>query len=271
MAITSFIPSIWEQALLTEFRGVSVAEMITTAPTEVAGGKAIFNKVSGGTIKDYTGTVSYDDVTTTPIELIYDIKKYFAIQLDDVDKVQAKGEVLSVVAHEKALDLKEVVDGDVFAKAVAKCTTANKIGSLASKVDLNTKKVYDLIVDLGVKLSKKKVPTANRFVLASAEYVQELAKDTRFGYNYTILENGIVQGATVNGMTVIQTEDVPANTIIVLHKSAIGMGKELDQVEALRREGSFADSIRGLMVYGLEALREDAIAVANVEFATTNA
>lgn len=266
MAITSFIPSVWESALMTEFRGVSVAELITTAPVEVSGGKAIFNKVSGGTIKDYTGEVVYDDLTTAPVEVIYDIKKYFAIQLGDVDKVQAKGEVLSVVAGEKALDLKEVVDASVFAKAIAKCPTPNKIGTVAVKIDLNTKKAYDLIVDLGVKLSKKKVPNSGRFVLASSEYIQELAKDSRFGYNYTVLANGIVQGATVNGMTVIQTEDVPANVILCLHKSAIGMGKELQQVEAIRREGSFADAVRGLMVYGLESLRDDSIALANVEF-----
>ncbi|WP_346874228.1 hypothetical protein [Clostridium sp. UBA5988] len=268
MAITSFIPSIWEQSLITNFRGVSVANLITTPPTKVEGGKAIFNQVSGGTIKDYTGSVDYDSITTAPKEVVYDKKKYFAITLDDVDRVQAAGELLNPVVKEKALDLKEVVDADVFAKAISVCPTGNKIGTTAAKIDLNTKKVYDLIVDLGVKLSKKKVPNSNRFVLASSEYVQELAKDPRFTSNFTILENGIVQGASVNGMTVVQTEDLPANTILCLHKSALGFGMEIDDVEALRLQTSFADAVRGLEVYGIGDLRPDGIAMAYVEFKT---
>lgn len=268
MSIASFIPSIWEQALITEFRGVSVTDMITTAPTRVEGGKAIFNVVSGGTIKDYTGTVEYDGATTEPLELVYDQKKYFALTIDDVDKVQANGEVLNVLAGEKALDMKEAIDTAVLGLYASKCPTANTIGTTGAKVDLKTTKVFDVIVDLGVKLSKKKVPMANRFVIASAEYVQELAKDTRFADNFNVLPNGIVQGATVNGMTVIQCEEAPANTILCMHKSALAFATQLDQVEALRREGSFADAIRGLQVYGMKELRVNGIAKAFVEFKT---
>lgn len=268
MSIASFIPSIWEQALITKFRGVSVTSMITTPPSRVEGGKAIFNVVSGGTIKDYIGKVEYDDAATEPIELIYDQKKYFALKLDDVDKVQAAGEVLNTLAGEKALDMKEAVDTAVLTLYATKCPTANKIGTTAAKIDLNTKKVYDVIVDLGTKLSKKKVPNANRFVLASSEYVNELAKDTRFADNYNVLPSGILQGATVNGMTVIQCEEVPANTILCVHKSAMGFATQLEEVEPLRLEGSFSDAVRGLQVYGLKEIRTDGIAAALVEFKT---
>ena len=65
------------------------------------GEKAIFNTVSGGTVKDYEGTISYEDATTTPIELAFDQKKYWAIKLDDVDKVQAAGPVLTVLHKKK--------------------------------------------------------------------------------------------------------------------------------------------------------------------------
>ena len=35
MSISSFKKTVWEEALLTEFRGVSVANIITTAPTRI--------------------------------------------------------------------------------------------------------------------------------------------------------------------------------------------------------------------------------------------
>lgn len=275
MSIASFKKTVWEESLLTEFRGVSVANVITTAPTRVEGEKAIFNKISGGTIKDYTGTVEYDDVATAPIELPFDIKKYFAITLDDVDAVQAVAPVLGQVAQEKALDLKEVQDGLVFAKAVATAKSTNVIGSKSTPIKIYSSpsdpddSAYDRTVDLSVKLSKNKVPMAGRYLIASAEYVQQMAKDTRFADNFSVLPNGVLQGATVAGFTIIQSEDVPAGTAIALHKSAIGYATQLDKVEALRREGSFSDAVRGLQVSGLTTLRDNAIAVLYYTLDTT--
>lgn len=262
MAITTFKPSVWETALITAFRGISVTNMITTAPTRVEGEKAIFNVVSGGTIKDYDGKtpIAYDDASTTGIELPYDQKKYFALQLDDCDAAQAAGSVLSVLAQEKAYDIKEAVDTAVLAGMLAAAPTANKIGTSAAKKSITTPSAaYDYIVDLGTVLSKKKVPIANRFVIASAEYINTMAKDTRFATNFNVLPNGIVQGATISGMTIIQCEEVPAGTVIAAHKSAFGFGEQINKVEALRLEGVFADAIRGLVQYGKVALRPDAI------------
>lgn len=272
MSISSFVPTVWEKELLTQFRGIAVANLITTAPTRVEGGKAIFNKVSGGTIKDYTGTVDYDELATAPIELTYNIKKYWGITLDDVDAVQAAAPLLSTIAGEKALDLKEAIDESVFAKAVDSVTSANTIGSKSAKKAITApEQAYDFIVDLGTKLSKKKVPMASRFVCASAEFINLLAKDKRFCDNFNVLPNGIVQGATINGMTIIQTEDAPANTVLCLHKSAIGFATEMDKVEAIRLQNSFADAVRGLQVTGLETLRPEGIAVLYYEVSEAQA
>ena len=263
MSITSFIPSVWETALLTAWRGVSVANVITTAPTRIEGGKAIFNSVTGGTVKDYSGTISYDDVATQPVELTYDQKKYWAVKLDDVDKIQAAGPVLNALANEKALDLKEAVDKDLLAEMAKIPTSGNKqlIGTTGAKTSITTpSQAYDLIVDLGTILSKNKTPIAGRFVIASAEYVNMMAKDPRFADNFNVLPNGILQGATINGMTIIQCEEVPANTVLAVHKSAFGYGEELNETEALRLENSFSDAVRGLAVYGRVALRTKGIA-----------
>ena len=46
MSIASFKKTVWETALMTAWRGVSVADIITTPPSEIKGEKAIFNIVS---------------------------------------------------------------------------------------------------------------------------------------------------------------------------------------------------------------------------------
>lgn len=263
MAITTFKKDVWEAALMTAWRGISVTDLITTPPTRVEGKKAIFNVVSGGTVKDYTGTVTYDEAGTEPIELEYNKKKYWALKIDDCDAVQAAGPVLTVLAGEKALDLKEAIDTDTLAEMAKIPTASNKqlIGTTSAKISIDSpSKAYDYIVDLGTILSKNKCPMSNRFVLASAEYINLMAKDVRFADNFNVLPNGILQGATINGMTVVQCEEVPANTVLCVHKSAFGFGKQLDKTEALRLEGSFSDAVRGLAQYGRVALRTKGVA-----------
>ena len=39
MAVTNFIPTIWEARFLEKFHERSVAELITTAPTKIEGNK----------------------------------------------------------------------------------------------------------------------------------------------------------------------------------------------------------------------------------------
>ena len=266
MAITSFIPSVWESALLTEFRGVSVVDTITTKPSRIEGGKAIFNRVSGGEIKDYDGTVSYDDVDTTPVELVYDKKKVVALKIDDVDAVQAAGDVLQTLVADKALQMAEVQNGIVFDEAINKVPTSNRIGTKSAKKQITQPfQAYDAVVALGVKLSKHKVPKTNRFLIASDEFVQLMARDERFVDNFNVLPNGVVEGGTIAGFTVIINEGLPEGTALALHKSALGYGMELDKTEALRLEGSFSDAVRTLQVSGVTTLREEGLAAFHYE------
>ena len=77
MAVTTFIPQIWEARLLSKFHERSIADVITTAPTKVEGNKVIFNKVSDVAINPYTGTVNFEELTTSKVELSLDNKNYW--------------------------------------------------------------------------------------------------------------------------------------------------------------------------------------------------
>lgn len=259
MSLVSFKRTVWETALITAFRGISVAEVITTPPSEIVGEKARFNVVSGGKVKDYTGTVEYDEAATDPIDLAFDKQKYWALKVGDVDKIQAAGDVLRQTAEEKALDIKEAIDNDVLTSMSKIATTENKqliTGSITTPAQ-----AYDSIVDLGTVLDKNKVPNFNRYICASAEFVNLMSKDPRFVDNFNVLPNGMLQGASVGGFTIFKTEDGPASKVVANHKSAYGFAKQLDETEALRLEGSFSDAMRGLVNYGHIAIRPSGISV----------
>ena len=249
MAVTTFIPTIWEARLMAKFHERSVAEVITTAPTKIEGNKIIFNKVSDVAIKDYEGSVSFDDLTTSKVELPLDIKKYWAFKVDDVDAVQAAGNLIDPHVSEAAFGLQEATDAAVFAEALK---TSNEVTG---------EKAYDIIVKANTQLNKNKVPKADRYIVINAEVLEDLQLDSRFTEHYTILENGIMEGAKINGVQLVFSEELNGGSyaIVALHKSAIGFGKQLQETEAMRLQNSFADGVRGLQVCGTKILREEAI------------
>ena len=265
MAVDNFKPTLWEGALLHNFHNTSVVDVLTTKPSDVKGEKIIFNRIGEGTLKDYEGKVDWDDIQTVPTEMTFTQKKYFAFALDDVDKAQLKADVMKATTAEHAAILAETIDAYILDKISKGVKTSNKIGLVGDKKAIDKTNIYDYIVDLGTLLSKQKTPKTDRFVVVNAEILGLLSKDDRFTRNPQILANGVVANAKINGMTVIETEELPDNQIIAIHKSASGYAKQVSGMEAMRLQSSFADGIRGLTVYDGVVLRPEAIAVLNYE------
>ena len=261
MAVTSFKHHVWEQALIVPYHNRSVAELLSARPTKLEGTKAVFNVLAGNTINDYSGTVSFEDIRTTSVDLNFDQKKYWAVKLDDVDSAQLvnEGALMGDLMTEQAYLMAETIDTKFLTEACS--TPGTEIGSASAKKTITKADIYDYIVDLGTALNKKKVPRSNRFVVVPSDILGLLSKDARFTLQPVILSNGVVEGQTINGMQVVVSEELPAGKIVALHKDAVGYGKQLDQTEAMRLETSFADGVRGLAMYGVATLRKDAKAV----------
>lgn len=252
MAVTNFIPAIWEARLMAKFHERSIAELITTPPTRVEGNKVIFNKVSDVTINDYTGEVNFEDLATSKVELELNHKKYWAFKVDDVDAVQAAGNLIDPHVEEAGYGLQEETDRYVLTEALKTTNT----------ITVTDEKAYDIIVKLNTKLNKNKVTKANRFAVINAEVLEELQLDPRFTKEYVIMENGLIEGGNINGCQLVFSEELNAGkyAIVALHKSAIGYGKQLQETEAMRLQNSFADGVRGLKLDGTKTLRTEAIA-----------
>lgn len=265
MSIASYKQSLWETAIIESYKGISIADVITKKPSRVDATKAVFNTASlTNGLQDYTGTVTFEGANTAAIDLIFNKAKYFAFSVDDIDKAQAAGDVMLPLTADMAYKIKSAIDSAVLTEAVAGAKAGNVIGTVAAKEAITTpSQAYDFIVDLGTKLDDNDVPEVGRFVIAKAEFVNLLAKDVRVMDNAQVLATGIVQGMEVNGMQVIKSNNTPANTVVALHSSAVGYGKQIDKLEALRIENSFADGLKGLVNFGVKTLQPEGIAVLN--------
>lgn len=265
MAITNFIPTIWEARLMANYHNRALADVITTRPTKIAGNKIIFGNVGTVTAKDYAGKVEWDEINNGTVELLMDKKKYFAFAVDDVDQVQAAGALIDPTVAEAAATMAEVVDTDVLKALANGAAAANKMGAK----QVHRKNAYDLIVDMATKLNKNKVPKNDRYVVINSEMLGLLSKDVRFTPNPRILENGVVEGQTISTLQVCVSEELPVTsgktTIIALQKKAAGYGKQIEKTEAMRLQGAFSDGVRGMTVYGVAALKDKAIVTAQIE------
>lgn len=252
MSIATFIPSIWEARLMHNFRERSITSLITTPPSEIRGNKIIFNNVSNVAVKDYTGKVDFDDLTTAKVELDMDIQKYWAFKVKDVDAVQAAGDLVDAHTIEASAEMEVVMDGAVLTEGL---TTTNVVEKG------ETDKAYDLIVKCNTALNKNKVPKTDRYCVINSDVLEDLNLDDRFNRHYNILENGVIEGGAINGTTLIFSEELNAGKYAILagHISAIGFGSQLEETEALRLESDFADGIRGLQVAGTKTLRPKAV------------
>lgn len=262
MAVSNFIPTIWEARLIANYHKASIADVITTPPTEIKGNKMVFNNVGSVAIKDYEGAVEWDELDTPKVELEMDQKKYWAIKLDDVDRIQAAGDLIDAHTAEAAATLNEVVDTNVLSKIAT--GAGKKLG--AKTVDKTN--AYDLIVDMGTELNIKKVPKINRYAVINSVYLGLLSKDDRFTKQPVILENGVVEGQLINGLQIVVSEEIPVtagvSTIMAVYKGATGHGKQLEETEAMRLQGAFADGMRGLCVHGTGVLKKEGVVTAQV-------
>lgn len=252
MAVTSFIPSLWQAELIESFKSQAIIHHITyPVPTE--GGKLIINKFGSVAVKDYEGSVSYDDLNTDKVEIPFDQKKYFAFKISDVDAAQVAGDLRGPAVRDSAYKMAKVVDDHAVTKILAS-------GANATELTLEKSNVYDAIVDANRALDRKDVPQEGRVIVCGWDVVTLLEKsDLKDSFHQDTVANGIRY--RLNGTEMLPTNRVQDGTVIALHKSAIAYGMQLEEMEALRLESSFSDAIRGLEVFTVEVVREEAIEI----------
>ena len=251
MSVNSFIAAMWQAELLESFKGQAIVEQITY-PVPTQGGKLIINKMGAVAVKEYEGQVTYDDLSTEAIEVPFDQKRYMAIKIGDVEAAQVAGELRAPAVREGAYQLAKAVDEHAVAKIMA--SKAHK-----TTVALTKENVYEAIVDANRALDRKDVPANDRVIVCGHDVIAMLEKDLKANFHRDVVADGVEY--RVNGVRLLPTNRVADATLIVMHKSAVAHGMQLEKMEALRLESSFSDAIRALEVFAVEVVREEAIEI----------
>lgn len=281
MAISAFKPEVWTAELMVTLEKSLVYAAPGVVNRDYEGEISQFgDTVHIGTLSDPTiGTytahtdITIEDVDDTEQLLLIDQSKYFAFEVDDIEKRQARGNVIDKQAAKAAYRLRDTADQFVAALMAAGVDAGNLIAEQTVTAASATK-AYDVLVDLGVRLDEDNVPDEGRWVVVTPGFYGLLLKDSRFvgsgdAAGAATRANGIVGEAA--GFSIRKSNNAPngpgvgaGKLIIAGSEIATSYAEQINNTEAARMEKRFADMVKGLHLYGGKVVRSTALAAADV-------
>lgn len=286
MAVANFIPDIWSAKLLIALRknmvGTSLVNRDYEGEIRRQGDSVKITSITDVTIGNYTvhTDITFEDLDDATRSLIIDQSKYFAFEIDDVEKAQSVngGSLMAAAMESASYGLATTQDAfllDLINDAAE--ATGNDLGTVA--IHTVAKNLYDSFVDLNVKMDEANVPDdGRRFAVASPALHGRLLKLDEF------IAAGDAAGAAtrssgyigeIAGLKIFKSNNLPAVTDVAAtgglaiagHPIATTMAEQIASTEAVRLEKRFADGVKGLHLYGAKVVRPTA--VAKVEFDAT--
>lgn len=279
MAVDTFIPEVWAAGLMVGLR----KNLVLAGPDAInrdyegeireRGDTVHIGALTRPTISNYVKNVTVIDpqtLTTTDQTLTIDQAKFFAFEVDDVDKRQAKGDLMGKSMQRAGYQMASVID-----RYLASFYTAIPSGQVladwaVSGTDEEAwgKQAYFNLVDLGVLMDEKDIPKEGRYAVIPAWYNGLLQRNPNFTrlseYGSTaVLLNGEVGRAA--GFKLLVSNNTPAptgstNFVQAGVADALSMVHQITESEAYRPEAGFQDAVKGLDVYGAKLMRPDMVA-----------
>jgi len=262
-----FIPEVFSKKLQAKFYAQTVLSEVTTNEYEGEisglGNKVNIRTVPAVTVADYTGSLSYADVTSSTIELDINKAKSYAFKVDDILRMQADIDFMNEAAGDAAQNMKIAIEQDVFAN-VAAGSTLTDINS--TPADITSSTVLGHILSAGEQLDDNNIPEEGRFMIVNPAVAtlikqSELRQAYLTGDSVSPLRNGFIGKIDRFNMYVSNNLSTTSGVTSGLygHPKAIAYASQMTNTETVRLESSFGDGVRGLSVYGYKVILPTAI------------
>ncbi len=263
MAITNFIPTIWSESLYealdNQYIGVANCTREYEGDIKECGSVVKICGVGDIDISTYTKNsdmLSPQSLSDTVCELTVNRAKYFNFQIDDVDRAQSTPKLMEAAMRVAARGLANEADKYVYSLYA-------RAGSVVRNDTVTASTVVDEIINARQKLYENNVTDASEIVVEISPAIATLlfkAKADLSTDNSSLLENGCIgsiAGCKVfvsNNIIVEEDLDTSYHKCIMRTKRAIAFAEQLSEIDAYRPEKRFADAVKGLHLYGAEAI-----------------
>lgn len=265
--LTTFIPTVWATRLNIALRkNLILANRVNMdyQGNVRPGGTVKITRPTAISVSDYdptSTTISYGTAAATQQELVINVRKHFAFQIDDLDADLSNVNLVDAYTQEASYSLADAVDqsiADEYANQGAGDVTLD----LGSSPDY-----YAALVDAAQNLDENSAPSQGRWHVTSPAGYAQLRKDAKFTAA-SDLGDAVVQSGAIgqvagfdifvsNNLVDTGSTDVVRATLYG-RNSAITHARALTgQPEAMRLEGKFAVGIRGQLAWGNKTIRSD--------------
>lgn len=284
-----WIPLLFSGKALEKFYAASVASNISTTDyigdIKNVGDRIIIRTIPNITIRDYQkgATLQLDYPESPSVEFTINRAKYFNFAMDDVDVKETDMDWLSQHAEDAAQQMKIVIDteflGSVYADAHAdnKGSTAGSkshlfnLGTAGAPVNITPSIVLDTLIDCATVLDEQAIPDDNRFIVIPPLMFNLLNKSDLANASWSGLDQSTVlsnfTGKSIARFNIFVSNQVSSVidgtakcfNILFGRKGAIVFAAQLNKTEKYRPPTTFADAMKGLMVYDFKGINAPAI------------
>jgi hypothetical protein len=262
------LPSIWSGRILQKleknliFAQEGVVNRDYEGDIRADGDRVHVQAFNDLTVSAYTKnstTLSYEQLTDTRVTLLIDQAFSFSFKIDDIDAAQMRPKLIDAAADRAAYQLAEQADG-YLAGLYGGASTSAPDNTIETS-QFTATNVYQKLVDLTVLMDQVNLPAENRFVVVPPWVKGLLLQNSTFvtaSAPEVVLNGQIGQIAGLNVLVsnnIKTTGSAPVvSHMMAGHPSALAYAEQIVNVEGLRLEGSFADAVRGLHLYGAKVL-----------------
>jgi len=254
MSIVNFIPELWNETLISEMEKVHVFGRVCRckidAPIKKKGDTVHIIGIGDIEFFDYDGTdINLQTLDDAGLTMVIDQAKAFNFMVDDVDALQADGNVMAEATRKAAYKRKNIADAYLngILAAGAGLSTAS-VGSMTTTLIISS------IAEMALALDKKDVPSelqwiiipmwANtKLLLAGIVHAQDL--------------KGNINGFVTNllGPDLYKSNNVGATAPIAGSYGAAAYAEQIIKTKAYEPEKRFGDALKGLHVYGSKVVK----------------
>jgi N4-gp56 family major capsid protein len=218
-----------------------------------------FNDLTIGTYTKNSTTITYEQLTDTRVTLLIDQAKYFAFKVDDIDAAQMRPELIDAASDRAAYQLAEDADSYI-AGLYSGASTSNPDNTIETS-QFTASNCYQKFVDLSVLMDQANLPAEGRYVVVPPWVKGLLLQNSTFvtASKPDAVLNG--QIGQIAGLRILVSNNVKTtgtspvvSHMMAGHPSALAYAEQIVNLEGLRLEGSFADAVRGLHLFGSKVL-----------------
>jgi N4-gp56 family major capsid protein len=271
MTITNMLPSIWSARILAKLeKGLVYAQRGTVrrdfeGEIRADGDRVHFHSFADLTIATYTKdstTISYENLTDSRVTLLIDQSKYFAFHVDDINTAQMRPDIIDAAADRASYQLAQVADA--YVASLYTGASSSNPDNIIEVTQGTAANIYSKFVGLAQRMDENNLPTEGRYCIIPPWVLALLRQDNTFvtqASPETVLNGQVGQ---VAGISLLVSNNVPVTGTPTddYHcaagvANAIGYAEQIVNLEGLRLEGSFADGVRGLHLYGAKVLQPE--------------